>query len=70
MDPEQFELLGRLVHETARMMAEGREGVFEDEDEQPDLTAAASWRATLEKAMGSGCGRPRCRSGRRRPASG
>jgi len=38
MDPEQYECLARLVHETAHLLAEGREGLFGDEDEQADLT--------------------------------
>ncbi|MGP3974452.1 hypothetical protein ACTWQF_10695 [Streptomyces sp. 8N114] len=38
MDPEQYERLARLVHESAHLLAEGREGIFGDEDEQAELT--------------------------------
>ncbi|MGP3992122.1 hypothetical protein [Streptomyces sp. 3N207] len=38
MDPEQYERLARLVHESAHLPAEGREGIFGDGDEQTELT--------------------------------
>jgi len=38
MDPKQYERLARLVHESAHLLAEGQEGIFDDEDEQAELT--------------------------------
>ncbi|MET9862711.1 hypothetical protein ABZY93_26110 [Streptomyces smyrnaeus] len=38
MDPGQYERLARLVHESAHLLAQGRDGIFGDEDGQAELT--------------------------------
>ncbi|WP_346172762.1 hypothetical protein [Streptomyces cuspidosporus] len=38
MDPEQYDVLARAVHETAHLIAEGREGVFGSDDDRSTFT--------------------------------